>query len=313
MPSTTAATATPPAEHFADRLAAAIDRAGAPVCVGLDPVIDKLPASLRATHHDPVEAVRAFCLGVVEAVGGAGGSAAPGGGAVVPAIKPQSACFERLGPRGVALLQETIALARRLGLVVVLDAKRGDIGISAAHYAAAAFDAFHADALTISPYLGPDTIEEFRRPAGAGGLFVLVRTSNPGSDAFQSERLADGRTIAELIAGSVAHLGDAALGARGLSDLGAVVGATKPQDAAALRARMPRQIFLVPGYGAQGGTAEDIRGMLRPARTGPGDAGVLVTASRSIIYAFQPAAPDWQAQVRAAAVRLRDEIAGVVG
>lgn len=262
--------------HFADRVAGAIDRRRTPACVGLDPVLERLPEPVRLAHDDAATAIAVFCSGVIKAV-------AP----IVPAIKIQSACFERYGDQGVRALRSTVLEARAAGLIVILDAKRGDIGISAEHYAAAAFEgAASADALTVSPYLGPDTLDPFLRHRGHG-VFVLVRTSNPGSDQVQSCRLEDGRTIAELIADQVAALGRSHMG-RTLSDVGAVVAATKPADAASLRARMPDTIFLVPGYGAQGGTAADLRAMLRPARTGPGDAGILVTASRSVIYPATP-------------------------
>lgn len=288
--------------HLGDRLAAAIDRVGSPVCVGLDPVADKLPAAVSRAHDDPAAAIAHFCGGVLRAVAG-----------VVPAVKIQSACFERYGERGVAALRQLTAEARTLGLLVVLDAKRGDIGVSADHYAAAALGgAAAADAVTLSPYLGADALAPFMAQPGKG-LFVLVRTSNPGSDAVQGARLADGRTVAEMIGGMVAELGAARRGSSGLSDIGAVVGATKAADAAALRAVMPDQVFLVPGYGAQGGSAEDIRGMLRPRRSGAGDAGVLVTASRSIIYAFQPGSAEWARQVREAAAMMAAEVSGVLG
>lgn len=288
----------PIAEPFADRLAQAVDRVGSPVCVGLDPVLDKLPEELRAA--EPIEALTAFCHRVLEAVAG-----------VVPAVKLQSACFERHGDAGLALLRDLLEASRALGLVSVLDAKRGDIGISAEHYAAAAFDQLGADSLTVSGYLGPDTLEPFVRPGA--GLFVLVRTSNPGSDAVQSLRLADGRTVAQMMADHVRTLGARHTGASGLSSIGAVVAATKPGDGPALRSRMPDQVFLVPGYGAQGGTADDVRGMLRPSAPSPGRAGVLVTASRSVIYppTAGPARP-WHDRVRAAAQALAHEVAAVV-
>jgi orotidine-5'-phosphate decarboxylase len=275
--------------------------AGSPACVGLDPVLERLPAPVRAQHADPVAAIHAFCAGVVDAVAG-----------LVPVVKPQSACFERYGPPGVAALHALIAHARSRGLIVVLDAKRGDIGLTAEHYAHAAFDSAGADAVTLSGYMGPDTIEPFLGRPGTG-VFVLVRTSNPGSDAVQAQRLADGRSVAELIADMVHTLGMSRSGARGLSDVGAVVGATKSADAAALRARMPNTIFLIPGYGAQGGTLDDVRACVRPGAKSPGDLGVLVNASRSVLY---PAGgggdgPDFAAHVRAAAARLRDELAGL--
>src|SRR5262245_47993805 len=261
--------------HFADRLHAAINRCASPVCVGLDPVLESLPEEVRARHHEPVAAISEFCRGVLRAV-------APPGKPMVPAVKFQSACFERYGSRGLAVLEEQVVAAVGLGLVVVWDAKRGDIATSASHYAAAA-KRLKADAITVSAYLGASGVAPFL-DAGLG-VFALVRTSNPDSDAVQGQRLEDGRSVGEMMAAHVAELGSLRLGSSGLSALGAVLGATKASEASALRTLMPRQIFLVPGYGAQGGTAEDIRAMLRPGAKSPGGAGVLVTASRSIIYA----------------------------
>lgn len=278
--------------HFADRLHDATRRTGSPVCVGLDPVLESLPADLRAQHHDPLEAIADFCRGVLHAAA-----------THAPAVKFQSACFERFGGRGVMLLEHLITDAASLGFAVVLDSKRGDIGISASHYAAGA-KRTGAHAITVSGYLGPSGVSPFL-DAGLAA-FVLVRTSNPDSDAVQAHPLADGRTVAEMMADHVAALGGGRLGACGLSDVGAVVGATKSGEGRSLRARMPTQVFLVPGYGAQGGTAEDIRALLTPR----GD-GVLVTASRSIIYA--PGDGPWRDRVAAAAKRLNAEIAAVVG
>ncbi len=302
-------------EHFADTLAAAVERAGSPVCVGLDPVYEKLPGELRCGTPDGAGAVGAiarFCEGVIDSVAG-----------VVPAVKLQSACFERYGGAGVELLASLVEQVRERRMVAILDAKRGDIGVSAEHYAAAAFGSDPergADAVTLSGYMGSDTIEPFLAQPSRG-VFVLVRTSNPGSDSIQSQRLADSRTVAELVADEVAALGRKHVGACGLSNVGAVVGATKPEDGARLRARMPDQVFLVPGYGAQGGTAADIRGMLRPetVRAAPSTvgcaarAGVLVTASRSIIYPGGPGERDWRGAIGAAAKKLATEIAKVVG
>lgn len=265
------------APRFADRLAASLDRAGSPVCVGLDPVLDRLPDSVRAGCAEPAQAVSAFCRGVIDAVA-----------ECVGVVKPQSACFERFGAAGVRALEETCAHARAQGLVVILDAKRGDIGISAQHYAAAAAG-MGADAITVNAYLGPSTVEPFL-DAGLG-VFVLVRTSNPDSDAVQSVPLAsDGQdpgTVAELMATHVYQLGRSRLGTAGLSDVGAVVGATKAADGRTLRERMPEQVFLVPGYGAQGGSADDIRALLRPGASGAGTCGVVVNASRSVLYPAQ--------------------------
>lgn len=276
---------------FADRLARALERSGSAACVGLDPVYERLPAEVTSGATSPAAAIESFCMGVIEAV-------APH----VGVVKPQSACFERHGWAGVAALTRVCRAAHEAGLLVLLDAKRGDIGVTAEHYAAATAG-LPADALTVNAYLGPATVEPYLK-AGLG-VFVLVRTSNPDSDAVQSHPLADGRTVAEMMADQVAALGESRVGTSGYSDVGAVVGATKAADGRALRERMPRQVFLVPGYGAQGGTADDVRALL-DARGG----GVLVNASRSVIYA--PASGgDWRAGVREAAARFVQELASI--
>jgi len=278
--------------HPADLLDLAISRTGSPICVGLDPVLDQLPEACRAARAD-VDAIEFFSRGVLDAV-------AP----VAPAVKVQSACFERFGSRGFASMERTIAHARSLGMVVVLDAKRGDIGISASHYAASAA-AMGAHFVTVNGYLGPSGVVPFL-DAGLGD-FVLVRTSNPDSDHVQSLRLADGRSVAEMMADLVAELGDGRLGSSGLSTVGAVVGATKSADGLALRARMPNQIFLIPGYGAQGGKAEDIARLRRPDGR-----GVLVTASRSVIYPQPIQGDSWGVAVAQAARKLAAEIQTII-
>ncbi len=290
------------AASFAARLARAISRVGAPVCVGLDPVVDKLPGTLRdRAARDPAGAITEFCLHVLDAVAPA-----------AAAVKPQSACFERFGSAGFVALERVVAHARGLGLPVVLDAKRGDIGVTAEHYAAWAFEHLQADALTVNAYLGPDTLEAYLAPRYTDrAMFVLVRTSNPQSDAVQALPLHDGRSVAAMMADLVTRAGAASIDATadggGLSRVGAVVGATKPADAAALRARLPHAIILVPGYGAQGGTAADVHALVR-AGAAHKHHGVLVNASRSVLYAFEPGATDWPAQVHAAAGRMRDDL-----
>lgn len=275
----------------------AIERCAAPVCVGIDPVVEKLPEPLARVARDaPARAIGEFGLGVIDAVAG-----------TVPCVKVQAACFERFGVAGVAALHELVAAARERGLLVILDAKRGDIGASAEHYAAAAFgpDGPGADWITVSAYFGEDGIEPFLRPGR--GAFALVRTSNPGGDAVQALALADGRTVADAVAELVATIGRRSAGSSGYSSLGAVVGATRPQAAARLRAAMPQQIFLVPGYGAQGAGAEDVRPCFdRRGR------GAIVTASRSIIYPDAAGRP-WPQAVRDAARALADEVGRVAG
>jgi orotidine-5'-phosphate decarboxylase len=309
MPSTAA--------HFADRLLAACEEKGAPVCVGLDPVYAKLPRTLRAEGVDPsqqaraaVDAIGQFCAGVIDAVAD-----------LVPAVKIQSACFERYLWVGVEALHGLIHHAKQAGLLVILDGKRGDIGISSEHYAAGClreprFTDLGAvtgpDALTVNGYLGVDGLDPFIAAAVQEdkGLFALVRTSNPGGDALQREALARGGSVAEQVARLIAQAGDHCVGTRGYSALGAVVGATKGAEAAALRRLMPRQIFLVPGFGAQGGGADDVRACFHEDGT-----GAIITASRSVLYPFdaEDAGADWRGAVRAAAVQLRDEVAGVLG
>lgn len=274
---------------------------GSPVCVGLDPVAERLPAELR--DGDEVEAIAAFCDAVLEAV-------APH----VPAVKLQAACFERYGSAGWAAMEAAAKRAHELGLIVILDAKRGDIGISAAHYAAALLErgvGRWSDAVTVHSYMGPDALEPFVEvAAGLGkGVFALVRTSNAGSDAVQGLALADGRTVAQAVATMVGDLGDSyAPGVSGYSHLGAVVGATKSGEAADLRSRLPRQLILVPGYGAQGGSAADVL----PCFNADGR-GAIVTASRSVIYAFaSDAQQPWRCAIAEAARQFNIEIAAVL-
>jgi len=286
--------------HAADRLLDAIDRTAAPVCVGIDPVRERLPRPLTPrtrSGSSAVAAIRAFVLGVLDAVTGH-----------VPCVKFQSACFERYRAEGIGARDELIGEARRRGLEVILDAKRGDIGISAEHYAAAAFDhdPSRPDWVTINAYLGQETIMPFLREGR--GAFALVRTSNPGGDVLQAQPLADGRTVAECLADIVAAAGAESLGKSGYSSLGAVVGATKPADAVALRQRMPHQIFLVPGYGAQGGGPDDVL----PCFHHDGR-GAIVSAGRSVIYAFPPETDRWEPAVTDAARRFADEVGRAVG
>ncbi|TVQ56402.1 MAG: orotidine-5'-phosphate decarboxylase [Phycisphaerales bacterium] len=281
--------------HPADRLLNAIDARRAPVCVGLDPVLNRLPNAV-APDAEPIERLRTFCFGVLRAVADH-----------VPCVKPQAACFERYrkNGRGVAVLNEVIAEAKRLGMEVILDAKRGDIGVTAEHYAAMAFgegaDSDTADWITINSYLGADGITPFLKPGR--GAFALVRTSNPGGDALQSQTLASGGTVADTVAAMVREIGEPSIGERGYSALGAVVGATKPEDAARLRDAMPRQLFLVPGYGAQGGGAKDILPCFHDDGT-----GAVINASRSVIYAFEPNDEDWMKGVERAARTMIDDI-----
>lgn len=281
--------------HPSDRLARAMEIAGSPACVGLDPVLTQLPREVREGASSEIDAIERFCIGVLEAVVG-----------VVGVVKPQAACFERYGAVGYAVLERVVAHARRLGFVVILDAKRGDIGSSAEHYAAGA-RSMGADWITVSPYMGPSTIEPFLE-AGLG-VFALCRTSNPDSDRLQTLDTG-GMTVAERTAEMIAEMGASHCGGSGLSVLGAVVGATKSaEDGARLRARMPNQILLVPGVGAQGGTAAEVIPLARPGHGTPGTVGVVVNASRSVLYPKRVPGQAWLGAVRQAA----DQFAGSLG
>ncbi|MDH3583505.1 MAG: orotidine-5'-phosphate decarboxylase [Phycisphaerae bacterium] len=303
--------------HFADRILEAIDRKAAPICVGIDPVIDQLPDVILDRHkaddaegRSDLDAIFDFVAELLEVI-------APH----VPAVKFQWACFERYGPEGLEILGALVHEAASRELVVIADAKRGDIGISAAHYAQATLidppagpedQVASADAVTVSSYFGDDGLRPFLDLAAleAKGVFALVRTSNPGADALQQRELKDGGTVADAVAAFVAEIGDNPryLGNGGYSLLGAVVAATRPQEAARLRRLMPRQLFLVPGFGAQGGSAGDVK----PCFHEDGR-GALVTASRSVIYAFrQKPEQDWRTAVEEAVIDMRKAVGSVL-
>jgi orotidine-5'-phosphate decarboxylase len=269
------------AAHFADRLAAAVEQKGAPLCVGLDPDPALMPAGVGLGE---------FCRGIVDAVA-----------EHAVAVKPQSAFFEAQGATGWAALADVCGYARGAGLLVIADAKRGDVPTTARAYVAAL--APLADAVTVNPYLGRDSLEPFLKRDGLG-VFALVKTSNPGSADVQDLPLEDGRPLWQHVAALVDRWGADFVGASGLSSVGAVVGATHPEVLETARSLLPRAVLLLPGVGAQGGRPDD----LGPAFTA-GPAGALVSASRSVIYADVGAG--WQAAAAAEAARLADELRAV--
>ena len=289
-------------ENFADRLAGAVARKGSPVCVGIDPSYSKLPDELKPLP--PVQGIEVFALAVIEAVA-----------EHVPAVKPQIAYFERYGSAGVAAYERTVRAARQAGLLVIGDVKRGDIGSTAAEYAAGHLAGPDApDAVTVNSYFGDDGIEPFADEAArtGRGVFVLVRTSNPSAAALQDFADADGRRLYEHVAAMVARLGDrpGRMGALGYSCVGAVVGATYPEQARQLRKLMPHQVFLVPGYGAQGASARDCAAAFDDA-----GGGAVVNASRSVIYAYAQEAyrgRPWRQAIADAARDFAREIAYAV-
>jgi orotidine-5'-phosphate decarboxylase len=282
------------------------------IVLGLDPDPARLwpgapppaavPAADATPAHRAAAAVAAHCRAVIDAVADA-----------VVAVKPQVACFERLGAPGWDALAQVTDHARAAGLIVLADGKRGDIDVSATAYAQGFLGAtpsptgdvpgLGADLLTVAPYMGLDTLRSFATVARANGagIVVLVRTSNPGAADLEDAQLADGTAVWERVARLVAELGDEHVGPEsGLTDVGAVLGATRPEHLARARELLPRTIFLLPGVGAQGGRVED----LAPAFA-PGRAAGLVTASRSIVDAHVHGGGAPAAAARAEAERLR--------
>jgi len=293
---------------FPDRLAEAVERKRSQLLVGLDPRPDLLPVELAGGAHlsrdAAAEACGRFCCGIVDAV-------APH----VVGVKPQLAFFEALGPSGMRTLEEVCDYARAAGLVVLADAKRGDIGSTSRAYAAAYLEPRGeapplADAMTVNPYLGRDSLEPFLgacRRHGSG-LFCVVKTSNEGGADVQDLVLSDGRPVWHHVALLVHELGEELVGARGLSSVGAVVGATHPRAVGEARRLLPQAILLLPGVGAQGATPADLA---RAFTSGP--ASALVNASRSVIYAFRNGQQDWRAAASFEAARLRREVWAVAG
>jgi orotidine-5'-phosphate decarboxylase len=277
-----------PMPGFTQRLHDRIFQCKTPALVGIDPRWDWLPASIRENagsrsrnnFEASAYAFEAFSKQIIDIV-------AP----LVPAVKPQVAFFEQLGVPGFQALHEVMKYARQAGLIVIADAKRGDIGSTAEAYADAwlagedpAAAAWPADALTINPYLGTDSLEPFVQLAAKrnAGLYVLVRTSNPGAAQFQ-DRISDGQALYSSVAATVQKLSEATRpSGEAFGCVGAVVGATWPTQLVELRKQMPAVPFLIPGYGAQGGTSSDTAG----AFTLEG-LGAVVNSSRGINFAWQ--------------------------
>jgi orotidine-5'-phosphate decarboxylase len=294
--------------HFADRLAEAVRKKKNALCVGLDPRRESLPLDVIAKHSGDdllcglAQAYEEFCLRVIDIV-------AP----LVPAVKAQAAFFEACGPAGFLALQRVLAHARRQGLITILDGKRNDIASTAAAYADAAFSGtmigqtrcavWDADAITVNPYLGRDAVEPFlaRARSDGRGIFVLVRTSNPGAGQFQ-DLVCDGRPLFMHVAAAVGAWAAENVGHCGLGDVGAVVGATHANELRGVREALPGVWFLIPGFGAQGASAADTA----PAFRADG-LGALVNSSRNILFPYPPTDDKWEASIeRAAKSSIRD-------
>jgi orotidine-5'-phosphate decarboxylase len=296
------------ASTFADRLADAVDAKRSQLLVGLDPRPDLLPVELRGetylSRSAAADACARFCRGLIDAV-------AP----YVVGVKLQLAFFEALGSDGLRAYEDVRDYARAASLLIVADGKRGDIGSTARAYADAYLERgedgqLPVDALTVNPYLGSDSIEPFLaacRRSGAG-LFCLVKTSNAGSADIQDLALSDGQRVWQQVAELVNDWGAGLVGERGLSSVGAVVGATYPRAVAEARRLMPQAVLLLPGIGAQGATPADVA---RAFTSGP--ASALVPVSRAVIYAFRVDGADWRKAAAAEAARLRGEVWAVSG
>jgi orotidine-5'-phosphate decarboxylase len=272
-----------------DALVSSARRKSSAVVVGLDPDPHHLPPEVAGLSE--VEAVREFCMGVLEAVG-----------PEAAAVKLQSAYFERLGPGGIGVYADLIRAAGTLGLPTIADAKRGDIRPVASAYAEAHLSVYGATSVTVNPYMGMDAVEPFldeaRRLKRGGGVFVLVATSNPSAENLQNSSTPP---LYEIAARLVASLGQR--GASGYLDAGAVVGATRLEMGRRVRKLLPGAIFLSPGYGVQRGNVSGVRALLDAE-----GAGVLVNSSRGILRAFEDLERDYKSAARNAARRMREDL-----
>ena len=305
-------------ELFADRLLDAIAKKGTPICVGIDPVFEMLPdeiagpaAARNASNPEVcIDAIFAFTTKLLQVV-------AP----LVPCVKFQSAYFEKYYHEGVEAYYSLVQEAHENGLIVIGDVKRGDIGSTSSAYAQAHLaqpyfdemdDFVTPDAITVNPFLGLDTLQPFIKTAADfdKGIFVLVRTSNPGSAELQDVKTDDGRTFSEMLADKLAVLAAAEnlVGNSGYSAIGAVVGATQPHTMQSLRKRLPQSIFLLPGYGTQGASGEMTRAAFSDGK------GAIVSASRSIIYAHREQKyahlAGWEQRVEQAVLDMKNDLAG---
>lgn len=282
-------------KNFADRLIAAVKEKGNPICVGLDPRLELIPKHLKKKALEAggtpmkaaADAILEFNKGILDAVAD-----------IVPVVKPQIAFYELFGHDGVWAYQETLKYAKSKGLITIADAKRNDIGSTAAAYAQAflgevemfedmgqevVVPIFDADSITVNAYLGWDGIKPFVEEGAkyGKGIFALVKTSNPSGADLQDLELKEGGQVYEVMGALMDSWGDDYIGESGYSLVGAVVGATYPAQAAALRKIMPKAIFLVPGYGAQGGGAEDVKLCFNSDGL-----GAVVNSSRGITFAY---------------------------
>ncbi|NUQ34251.1 MAG: orotidine-5'-phosphate decarboxylase, partial [Planctomycetaceae bacterium] len=293
---------------------------GAPVCVGIDPHLDRIPLTIlekaRKSYTNQrdiiVETVCGFCMPLLDVLIESG----------IRVVKPQVAFFEALGPNGLAAYEIVCQQAQELGMLVIADVKRGDIGSTSAAYAAAWLGGTHihglrlrpfaVDAVTINPYFGTDGVDPFVKAAAetSRGVFILLKTSNKTSAEFQDLVLAGGEPVYTEVARKIEAWGSASTGERGYSDIGAVVGANTPEIGAILRDILPNTLFLVPGFGAQGAGPDEIRPLFKADGT-----GAIVNSSRGVIHAYgnDTYTGDWKALVASAAKQFIADVRGALG
>ncbi|MDI6732908.1 MAG: orotidine-5'-phosphate decarboxylase [Planctomycetota bacterium] len=282
-------------KNFADRVIELINTKNTCVCVGLDPNPELIPQEISRKTHSTPSAIFEFNKSIIDIVKD-----------YAVAVKPQSAFYERYHSEGVKCFFDTIEYAHKQGLIVIADVKRSDIASTAQAYAEAYLENSSADSITVNPFLGVDSIEPFTKSCAdkGKGLFILLKTSNPGSKDFQDVVLQDGRKLYELIAEKISIIGKGFIGTKGYSSVGAVVGATFPEEARIIRGLLPLAIFLVPGYGAQGAKADDLRDYFNTDGV-----GAIINASRSIIYAYEnPTKKNWQDAIQQAVIEMNNQI-----
>lgn len=303
-----------------DRLIENIVKMQNPTVAGLDPKLDYVPESIKTkcfekygkTLEGAVAALFEFNKALIDALYD-----------IVPAVKPQAAYYEMYGWQGVKALCDTIAYAKSKGMFVITDGKRNDIGTTMEAYATAhlghtdvageSIDAFGADALTVNGYLGTDGIKPLAKICDSDdkGIFVLVKTSNPSSGELQDMKLETNESVYEHMGKMCEGWGEDLMGKHGYSAVGAVVGATYPEQLGEMRAKLPHTFFLVPGYGAQGGGADDVKNAFDE-----NGLGAIINSSRGIMCAWKKqglAEDDFAVAARKEAERMRDEIVGCIG
>jgi orotidine-5'-phosphate decarboxylase len=298
---------------FADCLIELIQQKGTPCIIGLDPALKYMPSAfleeLEVSTHSPIEkqaeALYLYNLQVLDAVYD-----------LVPAVKLQSAYYEVFGSQGIRTLERTILAARARGLLVLLDAKRGDIGTTSEAYAQAYLAGepqrdYEIDAMTIVPYLGDDSLSPFCETALAWGkgVFVCVKTSNPGAAIVQDQLVGEHRHLYEIIADLILPWSNKSIGKKGYSSIGAVVGVTFPEAAELLRKQLPNSLFLVPGLGAQKGDYTTVRACFNQDGL-----GAIISSSRSIMYPhfYQPSNQVGQKAIRNAAIEFIQNVQSVL-